>query len=78
MKLSENVPDEQAEQLDFPINIVTYSSIYLSVGITVSVILTGFKLGIGQTPIVNCRGGLLQRLHLFSLFLYSFFFLLRY
>ena len=53
MKTNRKTSNVQIEQHDFPINIVTSTSIYLSMGITVSVIMSGYKLGIGETPIVS-------------------------
>jgi hypothetical protein len=52
MKLNHEMPDEEIEH-DFPIGLASPMSLFFSIGVTISVFLTIYKLGLGDTPIVN-------------------------
>ena len=53
MKLNHEMPDEEIEQHDYPISLVSTMSLLFSIGMTISVFLTIYKLGLGDTPIAN-------------------------
>ena len=52
MKLNHQMPDEEIEH-DFPISPASSMSLFFSIGVTISVFLTIYKLGLGDTPIAN-------------------------
>lgn len=53
MKNNHEMPDEEIEQDNYQISLVGSISSFFSIGITISFFLTIYKLGLGDTPIVN-------------------------
>ncbi len=53
MKINYEMPDEEIEQDNYQTSLVGSISLFFSIGITISVFMTIYKLGLGNTPIVN-------------------------
>jgi hypothetical protein len=53
MKINHELPNKEFEKHDYPISVVSSMSLFFSIGITISFFLTIYKLGLGDTPIVN-------------------------